>query len=249
MNLKQKIASKQLVVGTWVTLGHGAIGEIFARAGSDWVTIDLEHSVIDLSAAQELIRAVDLCGSAPLVRLSSIDAVQIKRVMDAGAHGVIAPNVKSRADAEAVVQALHYPPTGTRGVGLARAQKYGAGFKDYVRWLSESAVAMIQIEHIDAIANLELIFTTPGIDGFLIGPYDLSASLGKPGDFANPEFISAMNEIKTIAKKVGMPSGIHVVEPDAEAFNKARQEGFKIIAYSVDMRILDAAIRTMFTEL
>ncbi len=237
------------MVGTWVSLGHGAIGEIFARAGSDWVTIDLEHSVIDLSAAQELIRAVDLCGSAPLVRLSSIDAVQIKRVMDAGAHGVIAPNVKSRADAEAVVQALYYPPTGTRGVGLARAQKYGAGFKEYMQWLSESAVAIVQIEHIDAIANLEEIFTTKGIDGFLIGPYDLSASLGKPGDFANPAFTSAMNEIKKVAAKVDIPSGIHIVEPDLFAFTKARQDGFKIIAYSVDMRILDHAVRTMFASL
>ena len=120
-NLKKKIKSGELLVGGWITLYHPAIAEIFANANFDWIAVDLEHSVITMREAEELIRIIELKGISPLVRLSSIDEVQIKRVMDAGAHGVIIPMVKNANDIDDINRYILYPPRGNRGVGLARA--------------------------------------------------------------------------------------------------------------------------------
>ena len=122
MSLKRRLAAGEPTVGTWVTLGHPSIADVLARAGFDWLVLDMEHSVIGLREAQDLLRATELAGVPGLVRLPANDAVVIKRVMDAGAAGVMVPMVNSAADAEAAVAAVRYPPRGTRGVGLARAQ-------------------------------------------------------------------------------------------------------------------------------
>jgi len=190
--LRNKINSRALTLGSWITLGHPAIAEIMARAGFDWLVVDLEHSVISIDVAGDLIRTIDLCGVAPLVRLTSNDPNQIKRVMDAGAHGIVVPMVNTPADAAKAVAATRYAPQGSRGVGLARAQGYGANFQEYLKWQSAGPVVIVQIEHKDAIDQLEKILTVAGVDGFIIGPYDLSCSMGIPGQFENPEFIAAM---------------------------------------------------------
>jgi 2-dehydro-3-deoxyglucarate aldolase len=122
MCLKQKLKNKDLTVGSWITLGNTSIAEILANAGYDWLVVDLEHTTISLEQAGELIRTIELAGVSPLVRLTNNDENQIKRVMDAGAHGIVVPMVKSADDAKYAVAATRYPPLGNRGVGLARAQ-------------------------------------------------------------------------------------------------------------------------------
>src|SRR4030042_6062223 len=126
------VRNGRFTIGSWITLGHPAIAEIMARAGFDWLTVDMEHSVLTIRETEELIRIIDLCGVTPLVRLSANDPVQIKRVMDAGAHGVIVPMVNSAAEAKQAVAAGGYPPKGQRGVGLARGQGYGTSFDRYL---------------------------------------------------------------------------------------------------------------------
>ena len=116
-------------IGSWITLGHPAIAEIMADTGFDWLTVDLEHSTITIREAEDLIRIIELKGVIPLVRLTSNSSDQIKRVMDAGAHGVVVPMVCSGDDARAAVAAVRYPPVGKRGVGLARPQGYGCSFE------------------------------------------------------------------------------------------------------------------------
>src|SRR3990167_11155409 len=123
---------KQISFGSWITLAHPAIAEIMAKAGFEWLVIDLEHSVITIREAEELIRVISLCGVKPYVRLTANDPNQIKRVMDAGAEGIIVPMVKSFNDVKWAADAMFYPPKGSRSVGLARAQQYGVGFKTYV---------------------------------------------------------------------------------------------------------------------
>jgi len=245
-SLKQKLKTGETVIGSWISLGHPAIAEIMARAGYDWLTIDLEHSVIDLKETQELIRTCDLLGVAPLVRLSANDSVQIKRVMDAGAAGVIVPNVKTASEAAAAVDAVYYPPRGRRGVGLARAQKFGFGFAEYREWLAENAVVVVQIEHKDAVKNLKEILSVDGVDGFMVGPYDLSASFGFPGDFTTQEFQRALRTIQTVSAECRPVPGIHVVEPDLAKFHQAKLDGYRMIAYSVDIRMLDVSCRAPF---
>ena len=156
-SLRDKIHTGTLTIGSWITLAHPAIAEIMANSGFDWLVVDLEHSVITIREAEELIRVIDLAGVVPLVRLTSNNSDQIKRVMDAGSHGVIVPMVNSAAEAERAVQAVKYPLRGKRGFGLARAQGYGAKFKEYLEWQEKRSVIIVQIEHIDAVNNLESI--------------------------------------------------------------------------------------------
>lgn len=243
LNLRKRLHAKELTVGSWITLGHPGIAEIMAKAGLDWVVVDLEHSVIDIAMAGELIRTIDLCGVAPLVRLTSNDANQIKRVMDAGAHGIVVPMVNTPEDAMRAVAATRYPPAGTRGVGLGRAHGYGDSFQEYLRWQEDGPAVVVQIEHESAIERLAEILTVPGVDAFIIGPYDLSCSMGMPGDFANPAFLAAMDRILAAGRKVGCAQGLHIVEPDLRRLEEAIREGYTFIAYSVDIRILDGAVR------
>jgi 2-keto-3-deoxy-L-rhamnonate aldolase RhmA len=242
-SVKDKLRRGELTLGSWISLGHAAIAEIMAKAGFDWLVVDLEHSVIDLQAAGDLIRVIDLCGVTPLVRLTSNDPNQIKRMMDAGAAGIVVPMVNSAAEAVRAVAATRYPPAGTRSAGLGRAQGYGTSFPHYLKWQADGPLVIVQIEHQSAVANLEEILKVPGVDGFLVGPYDLSCSLGIPGQFARQEFTEAMARVRAVGQQLGCPSGLHIVEPDLGRLEQAIREGFTFIAFSVDMRILEVGAR------
>jgi 2-dehydro-3-deoxyglucarate aldolase len=248
-SLKASIREKQLTIGSWINLAHPAIAEIMARAGFDWLTVDLEHSVVTIREAEELIRVIDLCGVTPLVRLSANDPVQIKRVMDAGAHGIIVPMVNSSDEAACAVAATRYPPVGKRGVGLGRAQAYGPRFQEYSERVNEDTVVIVQIEHIDAVDNLEAILAVNGVDGYIVGPYDLSGSLGIPGQFEDPLMKNALERIRTIGQASDKAAGFHVVEPDTARLRECIDQGYRFLAYSTDFRMLDATCRRGLAEI
>ncbi len=241
--MKHKLLNQKLTIGSWITLAHPSIAEIMSRANFDWLAVDLEHSVITIREAEELIRIISLSGVTPLVRLTSNNANQIKRVMDAGAHGIIVPMVNSSEEALKAVKSTRYAPHGIRGVGLARAQGYGTSFENYISWQEDQAIVIVQIESIDAVDNLEEIFSVDGVDGYIIGPYDLSGSMGIPGQFDNPEFIGVIEEINKTAKKMKITSGIHIIEPEPKELKKRIEEGYRFIAYSLDIRMLDVSCR------
>jgi 2-dehydro-3-deoxyglucarate aldolase len=246
--MSKKTLLNQISIGSWITLGHPAIAEIFAAAGFDWLAVDLEHSSITIREAEELIRIIQLKGVTPLVRLSSNNSEQIKRVMDAGAHGIIVPMVNSRKEAEEAVSAVKYPPTGTRSFGLARAQGYGQNFDNYVRWQSDNTLVVVQVEHIESVNVLDSILAVDGVDAYFVGPYDLSGSLGIPGQFQHPKYISAMNKIRQIGNDLKVPGGVHVVEPDWNQLKQCIEDGYKFIAYSLDVRMLDVACRNVLKK-
>jgi 2-dehydro-3-deoxyglucarate aldolase len=195
MQLKSRLSKGDLTIGSWITLGHPSIAEIMASAGFDWLVLDMEHSVLELSEIQTLIQVLDGKQCPSIVRLTSNHPDQIKRVMDAGATGVMVPMVKSAEDARAAVQSVYYPPRGQRGVGLARAQGYGSSFQKYRSWLEENAVIVAMIEHVDAVNSIDEILAVDGIDAYIIGPYDLSGSMGRPGDLNHPDVQSAITRV------------------------------------------------------
>jgi 2-keto-3-deoxy-L-rhamnonate aldolase RhmA len=244
-SLKEKLRERKVTIGSWITIGNCSVAEIMAKSSFDWLTIDMEHSSITMSEAQDLIRVIDLSGGVPLVRVGSNDPYLIKRVMDSGAHGVIVPMVNSKDEAINAVNAVKYPPLGVRGVGLARAQGYGQSFEGYKKWLEESSVIIVQIEHIKAVDNLEEILSVAGIDGFIIGPYDLSGSLGVPGNFEHPDVIKALDKVKKISLKLNANSGFHVIAPDIEKVNEKIREGYKFIAFSLDTLFFSEAIKSI----
>jgi 2-keto-3-deoxy-L-rhamnonate aldolase RhmA len=243
-NLRQVLNNGEITVGSWITIGDTSLAEIMAMCGFEWLVVDMEHSAIDIGKAQELIRIIDLAGCCPFVRVGDNSSCLIKRAMDAGAHGVIVPMVNSKKDAEKAVSAVKYPPEGKRGVGLARAQGYGASFENYKKWVREESIVIVQIEDIRAIENLEDILSTGGVDASIIGPYDLSASLGYPGDFDRAEIKDALNKYLSVCKKLKKSAGIHVITPDSAGVDKRVQEGFKFIAFSFDAMFLGDKIRS-----
>ena len=230
---KQELLSR-CSFGSWITIPHPSVAELLVRAGFDWLTVDLEHSAITLESAAELIRTIDLAGITPMVRVGSHDANVIKRVMDAGAHGIIASTVNTAEQAAALVSAVKYPPIGTRGVGLSRAQGYADEFEEHYRWLNEESLVFVQIEHIEAVRNIEAILRVPGVDGFFIGPYDLSASLGIPGKFTDPKMIEALATVRAAKEKIGTVAGVHVVQPIAADVHQKMAEGYRFIAFGID---------------
>lgn len=234
MSLKTQLSNGATVIGSWITIGHPTVAELLCRSGFDWLAIDMEHSPLSISECQELIRVIDLKGVSPLVRVGANDPLLIKRAMDSGAHGVIVPMVNSAPEAQAVIDSVYYPPKGRRGVGLARAQGYGQDFKTYVENTQHQSVIVIQIEHVNAVNNIDAILSVKGIDALIIGPYDLSASLGHPGDFNHPSVVDALTRVRDAAKQHGIVYGMHVVSSNAALVTQAIEQGYRFIAYGVD---------------
>ncbi|MBS0497668.1 MAG: 2,4-dihydroxyhept-2-ene-1,7-dioic acid aldolase [Proteobacteria bacterium] len=244
MSLKSRLDRSELTIGSWVTLGHPSIAEIMASAGFDWLVLDMEHSVLELGEVQMIIQVLDAKQCPAIVRLTSNHPDQIKRVMDAGATGIMVPMIKSAADAKAAVDGVYYPPRGQRGVGLSRAQGYGASFQAYRQWLEENAVIVVMIEHVDAVKAIDEILAVPGIDAYIIGPYDLSGSMGRPGDLNHPDVQAAIAQVLEAGRRAQKPGGIHVIEPDPQALQQRIAAGFNFLGYALDIRILDSICRT-----
>lgn len=243
VNLKEKLKQNKLTIGSWITIGNSSIAEIMAKAGFDWLTVDMEHSAITLHQAQQLIQVIELCGVVPLVRVGENNPNLIKRVMDTGAHGVIVPMVNTKEDAVKVINAVKYPPLGTRGVGLARAQGYGLEFEKYKNLVNKNSIVIVQIEHIKAVENLEEILSVEGVDAFIVGPYDLSGSIGRPGDFEHPDMVSALKKILGASKRLKKTAGFHVIPPDAEDVIKGINSGYRFIGFSLDSLFLGTLCR------
>lgn len=238
-SLKQKIRNKEITIGSWITLGHASIAEVLLKVGFDWLTIDMEHSAITIAEAQQLIQVIELGGGVPLVRVGVNNPYEIKRALDAGAHGVIVPMVQNKEEAAQAVASVRYAPKGNRGVGLARAQGHGlVPFEKYRTWVERESVVIVQIEHIHAVEHLEDILLVEGVDGFMIGPYDLSASLGYPGDFEHPKVQEAFQYVDKVSHKMKIVAGFHVVSPEPELVLKKIKEGYRFIAYSFDALLL-----------
>jgi 2-keto-3-deoxy-L-rhamnonate aldolase RhmA len=249
--IKEKMLHGEPTLGTWMSMAHPSIAEILAMAGYDWVVIDTEHSCIDVSEVLRLIIAIEQRGSVPLVRLAGIDPVQAKAVLDAGAAGVLVPMVNRKADAELAVQMTKYPLLGSRGACLARAQGYGENFDAYVQNANADTLLIVQIEHKDAVANIEEILSVQGIDGTFIGPYDLSLSLGIPGQLSHPEVLEAKRKVREATRAHGLVAGVHLVQPST-AVDDCRQaimEGYRFIALGTDILFLGDSARALRKEI
>ncbi len=236
--LKGKLKKNELTLGSWLTIPHQAVVEILGTAGFEWLVIDMEHSPISISDALNLIGHIQGNGMQALVRVSKNEEVIIKQVLDAGADGVIIPMIKNKEEAKKAVSFVKYPPVGNRGVGLNRAQRYGTNFESYKKWVNDSVVVIPQIEHIDAVNNLESILNVEGVDGIIVGPYDLSASMGYPGDYNREDVKKALLKVDEITKRNNMPLGFHVIESDFQnTLNKIRK-GYTFLAFSIDFFFL-----------
>jgi len=237
---REKLVTDQASVGSWIQLSGSSSAEIMAHAGYDWIAVDLEHGSITTNQLPDLFRSLESGRTMPLVRIAQGESKDCKQALDAGAYGVIVPMVSSAQQLKLVISYCCWPPSGRRGVGFSRANLFGKYFDSY----SEEAqhpIIIAQIEEINAVDNLESILSVSGLDAIMVGPYDLSASMGITGQFGHEKFITIMKTILDIAKSKGVPCGIHVVKPDNQELKQRIQEGYKFIAYSIDSVFLNSS--------
>ena len=248
-HLKNKLANKELTIGTWVTIPNQAVIEILATAGFEWITLDIEHSAVSIESIQNLLGHIQGNDLQGLVRVSKNEEVVIKRVMDAGADGIIVPMIKNKEEAEQAVSFVKYPPVGKRGVGLSRAQKYGTNFDNYKKWTNSESVVIAQIEHIEAVKNLKEILSVDGIDGIIVGPYDLSASMGYPGEYHREDVKKALKEVTRVAKESDKSLGFHVIESQFDKLKEKIDLGYTFLAFSLDFFFLGDRAREEMNKL
>ena len=238
--LRTKLRTGGTTIGSWMQIPHASVAEIMGHAGYDWVALDLEHGSIALHQIPGLCRALELGGTLPLVRLARGDSKDCKQALDAGAGGVIVPMVESAEHLAAVRDYCRWPPAGNRGVGFSRANLFGKHFEAY-REEAQAPLLVAMIEHIRAVENLDAILQVTGLDAVLIGPYDLSASMGMTAQFGERAFAEVLQRFRALSQKHSVPCGIHVVQPDPAALEKHLEEGYRFIAYSIDAVFLIAA--------
>jgi len=243
MSLKEKLNTKSLTIGSWITIGHPSVAEILASAGFEWLVIDMEHTSIDYYQTHILISVIQGLGLQALVRVGENSELIIKRALDMGADGIIVPMVTNEKDATKAVSACRYSPEGVRGVGLFRAQKYGIGFEEYKEHKLKDIVVIAQIEHINALKNIEAIGSVDGIDGLIIGPYDLSSSMGYPGEYDRDDVQNVISEVQKKSRDIGISFGFHVIESDPEQILKKINQGCNFLAYSIDFFFLGDTAR------
>jgi len=226
-----------------------AIAEIYAEAGLDFILVDMEHTSFALSEAAQIFRVARNCGIAPLVRIPQIDYSIICRNLDQGAKGIIVPRVSSQGEVLEVLDIMKYPPRGRRGIypGGTSVGYRALSAVDFVKEQNESILLVIQIESETVVRKLDEIVTVPGIDVVLVGPADLSLSIGLPGDFHHEKVVNPMKEIVRKCKHYGIPSG--VAHWDPKYAQLWRKEGMQFFWINNDVNMLLAGAKTIVQEM
>lgn len=229
------MAEGKATVGTWLQLPSPDVAELMARAGYDWVAVDMEHGSFGRSGLPEVFRAIECGGAAPFARLPEATKTHIKSALEAGAQGLIFPMIESREQLDDAIDWALYPSHGgQRGVGYCRANVFGKDFDRYMDGVSKELLLVAQIEHIRAVENLDAILTHPRLDAIMVGPYDLSGSMGLTAQFDHPDFKAAMQRIHEACRKHKAVMGLHIVQPDPEGLAARIAEGCRFIAYGID---------------
>jgi len=237
---RERLLRGDLLIGTVVTLPCPEVAELLSQVGFDWLWIDTEHGPLDTLEAQRHLQAAAERAAA-VIRVPWADDVWIKKALDTGANGVIVPQVNTAERARRIVAACKYPPEGTRGVGAGRAHGYGLGFQAYVDSANQKTAVIVQAEHIEAVDNIEDIVKVQGIDAILVGPYDLSASMGKIGQVQDRKVQQAIEKVRRACLAAGVRLGMFGDNP--AALKPWLDRGFSLIAVGTDTMHLISATK------
>ena len=223
------------------------MAEILSRVGLDWLWIDTEHTALSLEEVSVILQAANGTDVSTVIRVPWNDKTLIKRAIDTGPDGILVPMINTVADTEAAVRAMKYPPVGERGAGLGRAQGYGLSMGEYLSTANDEVMFIAQIEHVEAIANIDAIVEVEGLDSVMLGALDLSGSMGKLGQTDDPEVEGAVQKVLAACQRVGIPCGIVALGP--EATNRRIEEGFTSIITGIDVLWVHGAARAGLAEI
>jgi len=239
---REHVKNGEPLLGTLLSLPSPEVAEICAAAGFDWLFVDMEHGTLDFADVQHMLQAAG--PHCPcVVRVPSNEAIWVGKALDTGAAGIIFPHINNADDARSAVLAGKYPPDGVRSIGVARAQGFGSRLQECVDDANLETVLIAQAEHAEAAKNIEAILTVPGVDAILVGPYDLSASLKKPGRITDPQVAKAISRIRDACAARGVPAGIFA--RDADAASTAFQAGFSLVCVATDALLISEAARAV----
>jgi 2-keto-3-deoxy-L-rhamnonate aldolase RhmA len=244
-NFRHRLRAGETLLGTIVTLEAPEVVEALCHIGYDWLFIETEHAPLGPPAVQRIVQTAG--GTPCIVRLSRGDEISIKRALDAGAAGIIVPQVNSAAYARLIVSYAKFAPQGSRGFGLSRASMYGLKAEEYVAQANDSTAVIVLAEHVDAVENIEEICQVEGVDAVFIGPYDLSASLNRIGRVHDREVVEAIDHIRDVCRKHGVPVGIHGATP--EFVTSRMQDGFSLLSCGADIAIFAAGAKQLLATL
>jgi len=234
-DLRERLWCGETLIGSIVSVASADVAEAMSLVGFDFLWIEAEHAPLSFTDVQMLIQAVG--GQVPcLVRIPENAEVWFKKALDTGCDGLVVPQVKTADDARRAVRCAYYPPLGERSVGITRAQGYGATFSEYVETINDRLLLVLQVEHKTAVDNVEEISRVPGIGAILIGPFDLSGSLGLLGQTTHPEVESRIESVREACEKARIPLGIFAV--DAPTASRYIDRGFRLITLATDMAFM-----------
>jgi 2-keto-3-deoxy-L-rhamnonate aldolase RhmA len=236
--LKEKFRNREKLYGGWVSYAHPSIVETFAYAGFDFLAIDMEHTTISLEQAQRIIAASQSEGVPCLPRPVSHSNDWIKPILESGADGLIIQMVNTVEELDAICGHVKYPPQGTRSFGVNRAQSYGFEFAEYVEEWNESSTLIIQIESIQAVENIQKLLSNKTVDGVMVGPYDISGSLGVPGELNHPKVIEASKIVIDACDKAGVSCGTQLADVSEDSINDLFALGYTYAILGSDLFVL-----------
>lgn len=236
-------------LGTWISVPHPSIVDLLTNMDFDWLCIDLEHSPISRQELQLATTIIQAKGKKAFARIAANSHLEAKFPLDSGIDGIIIPMVNSAQQAREAMQNCLYPPKGVRGVGLARAQNYGFGFPQHLEKNLNSLEIFLQIEHIDAVNDIDQILSLDRVNGIFLGPYDLSGSMGIPGQFDHPRMKEAIQTVATKTIASGKRLGVHVIPPDHKVVQDYRKLGYNFIAFSIDTFFLGQKVQDELSAL
>jgi 4-hydroxy-2-oxoheptanedioate aldolase len=247
-NLKQKISSGEVVHGCWINLASTISAEIVGHAGFDWLLIDLEHGAGDVAIMYQQLQALSGSSSTPLVRIDELERPKAQRILDAGAGGIMFPQIQSAKEAREAVEMMYYPPQGTRGMAkMTRATGFGKFAAEYINNIGQNLISVIQIETLTALKNIDNIAATAGIDVLFVGPTDLTLSLGILGQLNHQEYQEALLAVASAAKKYGKAAG--VLLQDVNEYDMYYRLGFRFLACGADSLFVRSGAEEMVRRL
>ena len=236
--LKKKLRRRERLFAAWVSYAHPSITDTFARAGFDFIAIDMEHSTITVEQAQRIIAACQSEGVPCLPRPVSHSNDWFKPLLESGADGLLVQMVSTPEDVAAIIGHLKYPPVGNRSYGLNRAQAYGFDFDSYIQSWNDTSSFIIQVESIQAVENIDKLLSFDEIDGVMVGPYDISGSLGVPGQTSHPLVIEASRKVIAACERFGKSCGTQVTDASEESVQALFDLGYTYAILSSDLFVL-----------
>lgn len=245
---KERLRSGEALHGCWLNLGSLVSAEIVGQSGYDWVLIDLEHGAGDVHIMYHQLQVLSACAATPMVRIDDIQRPKVQQILDAGAHGVMFPQVRTPQEAQAAAGMMYYPPRGTRGTAkMVRATGFGSRFDAYKGALADTLVGIIQIETLESVGHVDEIAALEGVDVLFVGPSDLTTAMNIPGQITHPDYLAIVRQVAVAAAKAGKASGVLLL--DIDHYNLYYDLGYRFIACGADATFVVKGAKELAAEL